>query len=222
MKKIFSSGLIVLLLILSGCATVDPKAVQSQTSGKTVAIASTAGDDLKLMWIGTTVFNNEYASLPIHEWQIRENIAQDAVTVLQKTERYVQVFALNEITRKSKDFPNLPEGKKADFIVLIEPGSYQDQAFGTNQYMNGIGIYQRSLFNSIRNAVGYAALEAEVFDTKTGKSLGTASSLNFWPIPATMETGPQVPDSGLAQFKEVAKNQIQITVAMLLERLGLK
>jgi len=174
------------------------------------------------MWIGTTVFNNEFATLPVSDEKIDEAITKEAVDALQRTKRYPEVFALAGITRKTDGFPNVTTDKKADFIVLIEPGSFEDRAFGTNQFMRGIGIYQRSMFNSLKRTVGHTGLRIEVFDTQSGQSLGKWGELSFWPSPITLETGPTVSDGDLSQFKESALSQIHITVPTILEKLGLQ
>jgi hypothetical protein len=150
MKKTIGAIFIATILAVSGCSTLDPKAVQSQTAGKSIAVASTAGEKLNMMWIGTTTFNNESTQIAVPDWKVDEAIAKQAVANLQNTKRYGEVFYIEGTIRGSDGVPTVATDKKADYIVFIEPATYQDGAFMTNQPMRGIGIMQRSLFNSMK------------------------------------------------------------------------
>jgi hypothetical protein len=65
-------------------------------------------------------------------------------------------------------------------------------------------------------------MKAEVFDTRSGKSVGTYETQNFWPTPVSLEAGPKITDSDLSQFRESALGRIQGAVAEMLEKLGMQ
>jgi hypothetical protein len=222
MKKVVAWLSLAVILVLSGCASYDPQAIRSQTSGKSVAVSSRLGDKLNLSWIGTTVFNNESGEISIADWKIDEAVAKGAVDSLRNAKRYAQVFPVAGIKRGTDGTVDASAAGKADYLVLIESASYQDRAFMTNQFLKGIGVAQRTMFNSVKRTVGHASVSVEVIDVKSGKPVGTFGKQGIWPSVVSLETGPKIAESDLSQFKADTIRNVQGAVAEALEKLGLE
>jgi hypothetical protein len=216
MTRTLVACLLAVALAVSGCASVDPKAVESQVGGKSIAVAAALGDSLNLMWIGSTAFNNEYGSVPVGHWAVDEKVAAAAAGLLKSANRYSNVTIVPGPPR-----PAPGNRYSEDFLLLFEPETFQDRAFGTNQRMKGIGLYQRTAFGSSKRVVAHAGLKAEILDLRTGRSLGAHSEHSYWQVPQTLDTGPTISDEDLAKVRSAMEDRIATLVRRLVVKLGL-
>ena len=219
--RLLSYAILILGITLSGCATVDPKVVKSKTSEKSIVVATNVESSLNLLWIGTTVFNNEQAQLPVPDLRLNDIVLNSAVSDLKGRNSYQAVSVIQAVNRADDGFLRAFKGK-ADFLLLIEPDSVQERAFNTNQFMKGIGVIQRSTFGSNPRAFIHAAIKGELYDLQTYESLGRKSAVVFLNTSATMETGPKIPASAMDEVKESATARTKAAVSILLDSMGLK
>jgi hypothetical protein len=88
--------------------------------------------------------------------------------------------------------------------------------------MRGIGIFQRTMFGSQPRTVVHAALRAEIFDLRTGESLGSKSNLQFTWMFTPLETGPKIAAKAQQETRSAAASRTEFAVLGLLDALGLR
>lgn len=77
------------------------------------------------------------------------------------------------------------------------------------------------MFGGKPRAVVYAVLQGELFDVRTGESLGKTRATEFVDAPAVLETGPRIPARSLEQTLESATIRVKDAVIDLVKYLGL-
>ena len=219
-------------LIVAGCASIDPQAVQSQTRGKTIAVASALGPELNLTWVGTTIFNNQFGTRPVPDWRIDEQVAIYVSQSLTSGQRYAAVNVLQGVSRKGNTVPVLPAGTTADFLLLIEQYDADDPIWNTNQSFKGLGIAQRTFMGLAPPAHGHVGVTIELFDMLKGASVGRSSEFENWPINFRLSSGgtaslttspaPLVKDSDLETLREPMLDRLRATLEKLLGEMGLR
>lgn len=118
----------ILILFLSGCIASTAPLTKSETSQiKTIAFTNNFPQLPSFNYIGTTVFNNKSAEIPVTE---HKNHMSQIFTDLLKNEGY-DVF---EIDKKS-------DADRYDLFIELEPTIINDMV-GTMGY----GVYLRSSF----------------------------------------------------------------------------
>jgi hypothetical protein len=208
------------MVVLSGCASFDPGAVRAKTEGKSILVASDLGSSLNLSWIGTTVFNNEASTHAADGLQLDGAALSTALWALQQNQRYRSVAAAPQVKRTSAGFPRVA-GAAADYLLLIEPGTTADFLFRTNQFFRGVGVVQRSFAGATPRAAVHAVLQAELFDLRTGESLGKQTYTDFMDAPALLTSGPTIPRAALDPTLESAVARVQGAVISLVRVIGL-
>jgi hypothetical protein len=220
-QRICYCFLVLSASIFSGCATIDRDAIQSKTTGKSILVASNIQPSLTLLWIGTTVFNNEHGEYVSPDLRLNEVVRDIANSVLFSEKRYHQVEVIERLDRASEGFLHNLKGK-ADFLILIENGTSPDIIFKTNQSITGVGVLQRSMFGNKPRTLVYAALKAEMFDLRNAESLGTKTHLEFMDTATPLDPGPTIPARALEQIKDSATTRTQGAVLILLRAFGLR
>ncbi len=208
------------IAVLAGCASFDPSEVRSRTEGKSILVASDLGSALNLLWIGTTVFNNESGEHSAKDLRLDQAALSTALWALDSDKRYRSVGAAENMSRTTSGFPKNLKAN-ADYLLLIERGTSQDIVFRTNQAMRGIGVLQRSILGANARAVVFAVLQGELFDLRTGESLGKRTYTEFMDTPDLLESGPKIPVSSLAPTLESATTRTKGAVVNLVRVLGL-
>lgn len=213
---------LVPLLFLTSCATVDTKAIQDKTSGRSVAVAANAGQTLDMLWIGTTVFNNERGTYQLDNKDVLTKAAYaSAIEALSTNGRHSNVTETHGISRDQDGFLAKAKGK-ADFLLLIEPTLLQDRYFGTNQQMRGVGVLQRSAFGSTPQTLVYAVLKGELFDLRTEKSLGSKVASQAFRTPIAMESGPKLPAASVDEITDLAIARVKDATVEIIRAFGLR
>ena len=238
--RIRSLALAMTVLLAAGCATLDPKNVQIQTKGKTVAVASALGPNLDLKWMGTTIFNWEEGQLAVPSWGIDEQATKAASAALSATQRYAAVTVLTGVRRAAiagrvgDPAPKLPADARADFLLLISQSYTNDAIYRTNATYAGLGIAQRSLLGFEPPTHAYISVLVELFDITAGKSLGSRQKFVHWPITAKLKSGgsstrtlnknpvPSIDDRDLAQLQQPFTTRLVPVIDQLIGDIGLR
>lgn len=179
----------LLIVLLTGCATVGSDKVALQPQNTKIVAVSLMGNQLKIRHVGTTIFSNAKHDLDVANWNIDQQIEDDADAFLQGGGKFVVVkpasmdyrdkFGVPKKSLWSGTIPldHMKEGAQlvakesgADLVVLVREAEYGDPFFGTNQQFSGYGIYQRSFFFS-KQAINFVTMNVIVFDGKTGTSI---------------------------------------------------
>lgn len=211
---------------LAGCETLDPKVVQGRLAGKSVAVASALGPDVRLVWIGTTVFNNEYGDLPAADWGLDAHAAQTVADAMKATGRYGAVTIAAGATRTKAGALVLPPGTAADYVVVLEPESVGDPLYGTNQNLSGLGMAQRTFAGQSGRSTAYAAVRVSLRDA-AGKELGGKLGLASTPLKFLMTSGgssgaaPVVAASDQPALREALREQLTRALQQALSGAGL-
>jgi hypothetical protein len=94
------SGALFLLIVVSGCASIDARSSKLQVI-KTVGVISAVGDELTLTNAGLTGFENHYQSVSIEPWGIDDLIVSRAGALLSRR------FQVQPVTYKRAAFAAL-------------------------------------------------------------------------------------------------------------------
>lgn len=227
-------ALTMTVLISAGCATLDPQLGETQTRGKTIAVASELGSNLMLKWVGTFVFNNEVGKVAVPTWGIDDQATKAASSVLLATRRYTAVKVFTGISREGNAVPKLPADAQADFLLLIEPNEVPDPMYYTKHDFTGLGIAQRTLLGQEIETRAHVGVKAELFDLSAGKSLGELGEFVHWPITAKLKSGggynwmsdkypePRIDERDLADLQQPMTTRLVQVIDQLIDNMGLR
>lgn len=233
LRRFWTGAAAAALLLAGGCATVDPEVVRAQTTGKTVAVASDLGE-LQLVWVGTTVFNNEYGTRDISAWGADRLAVALVVEPLRASQRLADVLPVDAIVREGSAPPRLPPGQQADFLLLVE--TYRtappDPIFHTNLGLSGIGVVQRSFMGIPPRTHPYLALQLRLIDLRSNQVVATSSSFKHFPVDFHLKSGgkatfsgplpvPTLEDAELERLREPMLQRLREFLAEELPKLGL-
>lgn len=224
-KRFALISLFSLAAMLAGCETLQPDAVKAQTQGKSLVVASMLGPKVKLQWIGTTAFNNEYGVISPDTWDLDGKAQAVAVEALRATGRYARVVGVAGAKRGADGTPRLPEGAQADFVIVIAPASPGDPLFGTNQSLEGFGVVQRTFMGLQRTEV-FSAIRIDLYDG-AGKSLGGRMQFEHEPAGFKLMSGsstkepPRVADADMAVFLDKLHARLRKALETGLVKAGL-
>lgn len=221
------------ILMVGGCATVDPAMVRTQTAGKSLAVASLLGP-LNMIWIGTTVFNNEYGERSVAPWGVDDIARETAATALDGSRRFSTVVALKGVARERDEMPKMPAGAQADYLLLIDGYSTSppDPIWHTKQSFAGLGIAQHTVMGTLVQTRAYVALRVTLFDARSAAPLGTVSKFVHWPLDFHLRSGgnmsltgsyprPVLDDADMERLREPMLNKVREMVSERLSELGL-
>jgi len=197
MRQFISRTLVIFLVlsVLYGCAAARPEHLPEALNGRSVVVLSTVGDTMNLMHVGTTVFQNTQASVDVARWRLDAYLEEHVLQVLERDGRFrpriatdpqsreimmgvgydagnTPIYAIKERKGKTKRVAAL---EKADLVLLLAPDNEGDVFFGTNQSMDGYGVYQRSFLGVKTKHVVYATLQMVLYDGQTGDEITWAS-----------------------------------------------
>lgn len=239
MKRIIA---LLLMIFLTGCATVGVEQVEKMQAGTKVVPLSLLGNILAIRHVGTTVFQNEWRDLDVSDWQIDNFSEAAAARIIRDGHKFVAIEAETKEARANAgklvtDFWTSKVGLQngpdsviklatmtgADYILIIGPVQIGDPFFGTNQSFSGYGIYQRSIFSS-KNAVNYLAMQVALLDGKTGaevaRARGNLSAHRYRSENNWMPSENLVPSEANAQetkagIKSLIESELRIALANL-------
>jgi hypothetical protein len=178
--------LLIVVALVSGCATVGVERVEQLKSGTTIAPLSLMRDSLGIRHVGTTIIQNERRDLDVAQWRIDEYTEVTVARLIRDGQKFSVIPAdTNEARKKAgelgSDFwiggPVLQGGSGsvtefakdvgADCVLVVGPIKLEDPFFGTNQSFSGYGIYQRSVLG-FKRAINYLTMRLVLFDGKSG------------------------------------------------------
>jgi hypothetical protein len=212
---------IAFVFILGGCATgVDRNAVKAQISGKSLSVIVTAGTELEMSWIGTTVFNNERKTLSRPDWNLKVKIESTATEQLNRG-GFFGAVRVEQATSKNKSEIISALKSDSDLLLVLSPSSSGDYVWGTSQPLFGLGVRQRSAFGLPPVAIAYVTLHAELFDRKSGQKIAAFSNMRHQFTPAPLEQDANLKSNSETTLKEIFPFLIDVSVKDLLTNLGL-
>ena len=163
-----SAVTILLAFALSACALNIKRPVSEDDLGKTkrVGVVSILGDSFQGIHIGTTVFNNEYFSAPVPEWNIDKYATAAALQLLRSNPRFESAevdrgtLSAEQIRAdKGKALWEAAEAQHFDRLVIVRPGVSENFKF----FKPSFGLLERSIFALSHRCI-YAAYIVDVYD----------------------------------------------------------
>jgi hypothetical protein len=193
-------SLLVVVALFVGCATPLPT-VPSETLSrlKRVGVVSVAANKFTRQYVGVTVFGNELEAKPISDWDINSNyeaqiaiavesvLGANAIRANYSAEQFSHVNDVNgpwdarafmgpnwgAIEEASRNFCS---ANSLDALVVAGRIKTDDMFGGTNQLVEGAGIYSRRDIDLLHvlSVVG-------LIDCKSGKPLATRALMRRAP-----------------------------------------
>ncbi|MBT9552537.1 MAG: hypothetical protein IV088_16925 [Hydrogenophaga sp.] len=178
MRRRFFGSFLLVALLLGGCASIDTAAVKSRTDNKKLVVASTVDSKLTLLWVGTTVFNNEQQVVDKPELGLPASLTQHVAKKLQASGRLANVAVSAPRTGDRSEIIKAA-GPGADLALLLSNGVAPDPLYQTTQVMQGFGVFQRSALGMTLNSLPHAAIKAELIDLRSGETIATYTTSSF-------------------------------------------
>ncbi len=184
--------------LLTACATVQPLPKEVVAAAKRIGVVSQVGDTLNKQYVGITVFGNEQDPQNIADWNLdlvyEQQLAAavktifnvDAVLLSDRRAEFSEVNrpsgAYRSLGSEVPNFENVSEtgnhvcqALALDAVVLAAKWKSGDFLGGTNQSLEGIGIYARPRRT---NAAVHVLFKLGYFDCKSKKFLSIAPVMN--------------------------------------------
>jgi hypothetical protein len=217
------SLLVAVGTVFAGCGSYGVRSQPYFSEGKSLAYVVELPDELQLKWVGTTVFNNSSAVQAVPGWNVAQHVAENVETVLRDSAKFTQLIHLKSLLLAPKGMP--VTDTNADVVLRIRPGrsgmADQDQ-LGTNQGYSALGLFQRSAFGMGPYSSVTAALECELLDARSGKSLRKTSASENTSGVTLMDKSMHLNAEQLDAVMVTAASAANHASTVCLENLGLK
>lgn len=189
MFRLLAIGAVV---VLAGCATEPSKVEQGNLSRiKNVGVVSVAGDPFHMVTVGLTAFHNRRSEAAVAEWRIDEEAENLVKSTLEKGGQYRVVRLQPDRAALSKAHTGKPmdplnfevvgkelrpaiAGQPLDAIIVVARYPGEDAISGSNQRIEGVGLYARApLTSAVKILAPFASYGIWVVDGATLKPLGS-------------------------------------------------
>lgn len=212
------SVLLVLGLALSqsGCMAKRGFSPPPGATTQNWHVVSAMGNTANLSHTGTTVFNNARNTLDATVWDVDRRV--EAQAMKQRPSLKWQKIEWNPEERKliaeikpeshtgifsagaRKEAVSLLAGRcNCDLAIIVAPLRTEDYIYGTNQQIDGYGVFQRGLLGRPDMAFAYANYSVLLLDVKRGEELGTAFNRLHTSLPFSLDKERDlVPSAGEA------------------------
>lgn len=220
MKQFRLLTIVLCSTLFSGCASYGPRSQPFISEGKSLAYTVDLSDQLQLQWVGTTVFNNARAVQTADDWHVADHVAENVAAVLHDSTKFTQITRVKNLPEFGKGAPI--SGVNADFLLVIRAARSSEGAFDTNQGFIGIGLFQRSGFGMGPYSSVTVALEAELLDVHSGKSLRKTGASDLAGGGTLLHKSMHLNAEQLSTVKVLAASAANHVSTICLENLGLK
>lgn len=188
-KTLHSLSGLILILFLGGCETLPPpKAILGNGTG--CAIVTQVGPELKVMNVGTTVFQNKTFRVVPDGLDVGDLVAETVRRRLNKTVAVVAApnpggsgTANDDDAISASALTQIGREQGVDRLVVITTGKASDWLYGTNQNLDGLGLYRREVFGMRRFQL-YAVLELRVYDCGSAKFIADDTARGAQEVPS--------------------------------------
>lgn len=183
---------ILFITVIQACATTTENyALDNVALNSKIVVISDIDSVFRYSRIGTTVFNNKNIATSVQDWDIN-NYSQNRIS--ESLKNYYTIVDNPEISSHiiipkpdpfggSGEFYPLKDenGLKylqengVDYLISITSKSYPDEYIGTDKWIDGYGIHQRT--RPSLESVLYSQIDVTLFEVSSGKFV--ASNINF-------------------------------------------
>lgn len=182
MRRIF----FIFIFAISGCVSNDLTRVEKIAPNNTILVVSTLSNTMPVVTVGTTIFQNEQFEIPVANWHIPQYAESVVIDYLTPAYHATTDARLRAVIAPPKNdfFTGYPSAlsnqqvfdiakeHQADYILVISAVEFQDAYFGTNQFFEGLGVYQRTFLGS-EKIIQFAQVGLNLFDAHTGEFVAT-------------------------------------------------
>jgi hypothetical protein len=163
----------VLTAFLAGCAGTVSKEELARINR--AGVVSMLGSTFHGISIGTTVFNNEYFSSEVPEWQVDDITVENALSMLRASNRFKSAafdrsrvnLAGFKFRAEEKALWDEVRRQGFDTLIVLEPQRSDNAPF----FRPGYGLFERSIFRQGSRCV-YAAYVVRVYEVPSGSLIG--------------------------------------------------
>jgi len=226
MRRLLHFSTVALVVILSGCAVRGDLPQTETISQRSLTIAVQADDTLSLQHIGTTVFNNVYATQQMTDWNFAARVRALSARTLRDNKTFKEVVeddgtlatalagvqpVMNTSFWKIGDVEKLVERRaelcKTDYLLLMRTSTTGDHLSGTNQALRGQGIHQRGLVGTSDRAIAFVNVSALVIDCKKKVEAGSSFGNGVIPLQFSLSKEKNLQLSG--EQLDLAKGAVE-------------
>lgn len=181
----------MLIVGLTGCANTGPMNPEQKAEIHSVAVVSLLGDQLEFTKVGFTVFNNDYFVRDTSSWEMDAKIQKTIANELQKSSPNIKVIDVPfdraelfkiykspdswgeyvSLSRIEQELKNKVSQTPVDAVILVYKQRGEDPVAFTSVYLNGFGIYYRTLPLVDPLMKPYVLFSINVLDGKTLKPI---------------------------------------------------
>ncbi|MGD9364561.1 MAG: hypothetical protein PVH87_02615 [Desulfobacteraceae bacterium] len=166
----------VIFLLLFGCAGVKPIPQETLNEIKRIGAISILENNLKIRYVGLTVFNNFDVEAPVSEWKIddyvvetlKEEIENNTTWTYQviEYEKDPLLFIYEKGNHKEQietELAAISKKNELDAIIFVKREWFQDPILH-DQNVHGYGIYQRNVIFGKMSAM-YLVAHVTIYET---------------------------------------------------------
>jgi hypothetical protein len=241
MKKNATKILLAALMVfIAGCASTGNVPVDS--SKNSITIVAYGDDEMHLIHVGTTAFNNVRSTQKNPKLQMNQCLATKAkerleqnklaalvsiddgtlATMLGQTRGLMdtQVWAIGSA---KEVVANAAKSCKTDYALILRPTYRGDYIFGTNQILENFGVYQRGLLGLKDLAFAYANVYGLLIDCRAGAEAASGYGVSNEPLRFTLskEQNLQLREEQLAEVTTALEKRIDAALETVFTRLGI-
>jgi hypothetical protein len=177
---------LLVLVFLQGCASTQGIVAKKVADGSKIFVASKMGNEFSFRRVGTTAFNNSTLNIKVESWGVDHFIENETISNLSShytaesnsdISNKISIPSVNFVTGYPNEFTeknglNILKEKGYQYVLIITPVNFQDAFFGTNQFIEGFGFYQRSFMGS-STALLYTQVSFSLFDLTSRKFISS-------------------------------------------------
>jgi hypothetical protein len=238
---------ILLILSLVGCTAVGPIKPEQKANIHNIAVISLLDKQLEFTKVGFTVFNNDHFTLDSSNWNVDEEVQKTINEQIQKSSPSIKIVKVpfnrsellkiykspdswgdySSISRIEAELKSKLSQTPVDAVILVCKLRDQDPIAYTSIFIEGYGIYYRSLPFVDATLKPYALFSIVLLDSKTLKPITTryvrGISPNFGKTQISWENQikDNLSESMLLDFKSAIDTVIKSNLETGLHEMGL-
>lgn len=178
---------LLLLVALAACATPGVPS-EKASKIKSVAVVSRLGDELRLQYVGQTVFSNSTQVVPV-DWAIDDHMVRALARSLSGKYE-IRLFPYDSAAVfGARDFGDRAFGQAPAYVerlraaakpgfvdayVVVSAAPSEDELGPSNQVLEGYAVYSRRrlLYGAPQAAAVYVSYQIEVIDGRNFERIG--------------------------------------------------
>lgn len=240
-RKRMRPWVLLVLIALAGCDHTPRVAPERLASVRSVGIISAMPEEATVQIVGITAFGNSRQPVSIADWGINDRLTRELREHLDRrfAVREISYDRSNIIARSEPAFTfspsplpalvaELAKANPADIYLVIARAAWEDPIGGSNQTVEGIGVYRRAQLVREARVAAFAFYRLTVFDGRTFERLASAQARMNRSAPFRFIDGAAWPDNQppteaqKARWREVVEALIAESMPFTLQYMNLR